>query len=46
MQSTVYAAIAGKVVKRLVHPGHTVEAKELLLVKQIDFVLRESASLP
>jgi len=32
MQSTVYAPISGKVVKRLVHPGQTVEAKELLLM--------------
>jgi pyruvate carboxylase len=32
MQTTVYAPVAGKVVKRSVHPGQTVEAKELLLV--------------
>jgi pyruvate carboxylase len=32
MQSTVYAPISGKVAKRLVHPGQTVEAKELLLL--------------
>jgi pyruvate carboxylase len=32
MQTTVYAPVAGKVTKRLVHPGQTVEAKELLLV--------------
>ncbi len=34
MQSTVYAPISGKVIKRLVQPGQTVEAKELLLVME------------
>jgi pyruvate carboxylase len=32
MQSTVYAPVAGKVAKRRVQPGQTVETKELLLV--------------
>ncbi len=32
MQSTVYAPISGKIKKKLVQPGQTVEAKELLLV--------------
>jgi pyruvate carboxylase len=32
MQSTVYASVAGKVAKRFVQPGQTVETKELLLV--------------
>ena len=32
MQSTVYAPVAGKVVRKLVEPGQKVETKELLLV--------------
>jgi pyruvate carboxylase len=32
MQSTVYAPVAGKVTRKLAHPGQTVDAKELLLV--------------
>ncbi len=32
MQSTVYAPVAGRVARRLVAPGQTVETKELLLV--------------
>jgi len=32
MQSTVYAPIAGKVVRKLVEPGQNVDTKELLLV--------------
>jgi len=32
MQSTVYAPVSGKVAKKFVNPGQTVEAKELLLV--------------
>jgi len=32
MQSTVYAPVAGTVVRKLAHAGQTVEAKELLLV--------------
>jgi pyruvate carboxylase len=32
MQSTVYAPVSGKVARRLVQPGQTVETKELLLV--------------
>ena len=32
MQSTVYAPVAGRVTRRLVQPGQTVDTKELLLV--------------
>jgi pyruvate carboxylase len=32
MQTTVYAPIAGKIIKVLVHPGEQVEAKDLLLL--------------
>jgi pyruvate carboxylase len=32
MQSTVYAPVAGRVVRKLVDPGQTVDTKELLLV--------------
>jgi pyruvate carboxylase len=32
MQSTVYAPVAGRVVRRLVGPGQNVDTKELLLV--------------
>ncbi len=34
MQSTVYAPLAGTIVRRLVQAGQTVEPKELLLVIQ------------
>jgi pyruvate carboxylase len=32
MQTTVYAPVAGRVMKRLVQPGETVEPKDLLMV--------------